>query len=142
MKVNIIHFGFDNQDNFKKALAIRTKVFVHEQNVPSNLEYDGKDEDSVHFLLFLNHKPIATSRYRANNKGFKLERFAVLKEYRGNKFGKMLLDYILEVVPDKTNMYLNSQASAVDFYMNNGFKTIGKAFLEAGIVHYKMMYEN
>ncbi len=141
MQIKITDFDFSDKKLFQKALQIRTIVFVQEQKVPKNLEYDGLDGQAKHFLLFFNDKPIATSRYRITNEGYKLERFAVLKEYRGKHFGKKLLEYILNYVPDKTNVYFNSQVSAVDFYERNGFVTVGQVFYEADIKHYKMVWQ-
>lgn len=140
IKNKCLSFDFDDTDLFKLSIEIRTEVFVREQNVPEDLEYDGLDDKSKHFLLFIDQKAVATSRLRKTNRGYKLERFAVLKDYRKQNYGSYLLEYILNYVDDKTKVYFNSQISSVKFYEKNGFKTLGKSFYEAGIEHYEMIY--
>ncbi len=141
MQIKIIDFNFRDEKSFTEAMKIRNTVFVKEQNVPEELEYDGLDEEAKHFLLYFNDKPIATSRLRTTDQGYKLERFAVLEEYRRKHFGNKLLDYIVKSVKDPKKIYFNSQITAVKFYESNGFFCVGKAFYEAGIKHYKMVYK-
>jgi predicted GNAT family N-acyltransferase len=122
------------------ALNIRREVFVEEQQIDSSLEFDGMDNNCEHYLLYSDKVPIATSRLRKTNEGLKIERFAVLKNYRNVGFGKLLLDKILnDNLKTGERIYLNSQNSALSFYKKNGFKIIGDKFYEAGIEHYKMI---
>jgi len=70
-----------------------------------------------------------------------LERFAVLPEHRNLKIGAFLLKKILEDISfKKEKVYLHLQESALNFYKRNGFKKIGKSFLEANILHYEMIF--
>lgn len=71
-----------NQADLDKAFAIRKKVFVEEQNCPPELEWENEDV-SIHFLAELNGVPCGACRWRKTDAGYKLERFAVLKEFRG-----------------------------------------------------------
>lgn len=140
MQIKIIDFNFRDEEHFAYALEIRTKVFVKEQNVPEELEYDGFDPEAVHFLLYVDSKPVATSRYRITAEGYKLERFAVLEEFRNKGIGKILLEFVIDKIPDKKTIYCNSQTTAANFYKNNGFEIVGDAFYEAGIEHYRMIF--
>ena len=70
-----------NKD-YKLCLEIRRKVFVQEQNIDENLENDDNVVDASYIIAFKELLPIGTARYRKTNLGIKLERFAVLKEYR------------------------------------------------------------
>lgn len=140
MDIDIISFSFTEKELFKQAFRIRTVVFTEEQNVPPSLEYDGEDENCTHFLLFLNKNPIATARIRKVCEGIKLERFAVLKDFRNQQIGKILLNYICDFVSENNLLWLNSQEPAVDFYRRHGFTIIGESFYEAGIKHYKMVW--
>ena len=94
--IQIKKFTFTNKNLIKKAFDIRHKVFVIEQKCPPEIEYEF-EEESTHFLVINNTKPVAAARHRKTNIGYKLERFAVLKEERGKKYGYMILEAILIV---------------------------------------------
>lgn len=127
-----------NQD-LEKVLQIRKKVFVEEQGVPIALENDQKK--ATYFLLETNQIPVATGRYRKTEKGFKIERMAVLPEFRNKGFGSKILHAILNDLENtKEKIYLNAQIKAVDFYLQHDFKISGEKFIEAEIVHFPMEY--
>lgn len=139
--IEIVSFLYKDKELLAKAHEIRTKVFVEEQNVDANLELDDYDKIAQHYLAFIDSYPVATSRWRITDKGIKLERFAVLKEFRNNKIGEKLLTRVLsDVLPYKMEIYLHSQANALNIYLRNGFNIEGNEFEEAGIKHYKMYY--
>ena len=119
--------------------AIRREVFVVEQNCPPELEYEHEDV-SHHFLATANGKPAGACRWRKTENGYKLERFAVLKTFRGLGIGGELVKAALTDLPaDADYVYLNSQTHAVPFYEKLGFEASGPEFEEAGIKHYKMV---
>jgi predicted GNAT family N-acyltransferase len=121
------------------ANEIRRKVFVEEQKVSREEEYDSFEESSIHYLVFLNETPIGTARWRITKEGIKLERFAVLKEYRNTRAGGAVLKQVLEdVIPLDKKIYLNAQITAINFYLKAGFVKEGNEFIEANIRHYKM----
>ncbi len=141
MVIKLLAFSGANTKLFDYAIKIRFKVFCDEQKVDKDIEYDGLDFDAVHFLLTIDDKPAATARYRETNEGIKVERMAVLKEYRGNGYAMLLLRFILnEVKNAKQKIYLHAQSQVVGFYELNHFKTVGNEFLEADIKHFKMEY--
>jgi predicted GNAT family N-acyltransferase len=119
------------------AWAIRKEVFVGEQGVDEALEYEF-EEVCRHFLALAEQKPVGTARWRETDKGIKLERFAVLREYRGMGVGEGLLKAVLSDIPIGQRVYLHAQVAAADFYAKHGFKPIGLMFQEAGIDHYVM----
>ncbi|NTW32437.1 MAG: GNAT family N-acetyltransferase [Bacteroidetes bacterium] len=140
--LSILRFDYSNKIFFKKALGIRTKVFVQEMSIDPKLEYDGFDLTAHHFLLIENNEPIATARWRETIKGIKLERFAVIKEQRGKGIGTLILKEVLkDTIQFSKTIYLHSQHSAVNLYLKNGFEIIGEAFEEAGIRHFYMEYK-
>ena len=142
MAEKIIKFGSDNNDLLNEAFKIRTVVFVDEQKVDHEIEYDGYDPDAVHYILFYNEIPVGTARRRFTDEGIKLERLAVLKSYRGLGLGGALMQFMLDdVLPTEKKIYLNSQADVVDIYKKFDFKRVGEMFVEANIEHYKMLYE-
>ena len=138
--ISIQKFTFENKALREKAFAIRHEVFVIGQNCPKELEYEF-EEESTHFLLFENEVPLATARHRKTEKGFKLERFAVLEFARGQGYGMQILQAILhDLKNEKELKYMHAQQQVVPFYEKVGFKKIGELFKEAGIMHYKMKF--
>lgn len=143
MALSVVNFGFENLDLYKASLKIRQIVFVEEQKVSNDLEIDEYEEVCEYFLLSLDDYPVGTCRYRITDKGIKLERFAILKSYRRNGNGRVLLNAVLSHVNHiKKCIYFHSQVSAVDFYKQFGFNVVGDLFYEAGIPHYEMIQEN
>jgi len=136
--LEIKRFGFQDKDLFETCCSIRIQVFVEEQKVDPELEYD-HEEESHFYLLLYEGKPIATARWRETEKGIKLERFAMLKEFRNLGLGSELLKEVLNDVQklDK-KIYLHSQLMAVRYYERAGFAKVGEKFTEAGIEHYLM----
>ena len=140
--IEVKRFTIEDKNLAEQAFAIRRKVFVDEQGVDQNLEYD-KEDQSKHYLLLLAGRPIAAARWRETEKGIKLERFAVLPEFRNRGFGEIIL---AEVIKDVKTLgkpiYLHSQVRAVPFYERNGFIKEGEMFLEAGIEHIYMKFNH
>ncbi len=128
-----------NQEQLDKAFHIRRIVFVEEQNCPPELEWEDEDV-STHFLATINNEPAGACRWRKTDAGYKLERFAVLKAYRGRKVGQALVTAALADLPeDATYIYLNAQLDAMGLYAKSGFVAEGPQFEEAGIQHFKMV---
>ena len=139
--IEVKRFNVLDKDLAEHAFSIRRKVFVEEQGVDPDLEYD-KEDQAHHYLLLLAGKPIATARWRETDQGIKLERFAVLPEFRNRGFGEIILEEVLkDVIPAGKTIYLHSQSRAVPFYERNGFLKEGEMFVEAGIEHYYMKLE-
>ena len=137
----IIRFDYENTDLLNDAFAIRRLVYIEEQKVPEEEEFEF-EEESVHYLIFHKKKPVGTARYRITEKGVKLERFAILKEVRGKGFGKAILIHLLnEVRPLGRAIYLNAQTTAIEFYKLQSFIICGPKFMEAGIEHYPMEFD-
>jgi predicted GNAT family N-acyltransferase len=127
-----------NSTDLERAFAIRRQVFCLEQNVPEDIEMDEFDEDATHILAYINDNPVGTARWRFTEDGAKMERFAVLNEYRGKGVGEALVNYTLGKLKDYDCIYLNAQESVIKFYEKFGFDVVGDRFYEADIPH-KMM---
>ena len=142
---NIFVKNIKDKFDKKKAFEIRNKVFCEEQKVSKIIEFDGMDEFCNHYLAKFNEFPIGTARVREKKGGiYKIERMAVLKEYRMKGAGKALIEEILDqylTIRKTNNLILNSQIKAKDFYKNFGFVEVGKEFIEAKIKHIKMIYK-
>ncbi len=138
----VVKFSFEDKELLNIAFDIRRQVFVEEQNVSEKEEFEF-EEDCVHFLIYHKRKALGTARHRFTDKGVKLERFALLKEGRGIGLGYDLLRYVLtDARQYKKHIYLNAQASVVNFYKQQGFVIDGSKFFEANILHYPMSFEN
>jgi len=128
--------------DLEKVFAVRRDVFVEEQDCPPELEWEFEDV-SHHFLATIDGEPAGAARWRKTDKGYKLERFAVLNKYRGFGIGKMLVRSVLDDLPaDADCIYLHAQVQVVSLYEKFGFKTEGDEFEEAGIRHFKMIKNN
>jgi len=139
--MKIISFDIQDKIHADLAFAIRQKVFVEEQKVDGDEEYDEHESIATHYLVFVDDKPAATSRWRYTDKGIKLERFSVLPEFRNKGIGAALVKHVLsDVVPFGKIIYLHAQVAAMNVYARNGFEPIGELFYEANIPHYKMIY--
>lgn len=129
-------------ENFKIAQQIRCQVFVKEQGVDPVLEMDVFDKTASHYLFFSNDVAVGTARWRFTEFGIKLERFAILKEFRGLGYGAQLVSAVLkDISSQEKSIYLNSQVNVLNFYQKLGFVSQGSQFEEAGIYHYKMIFK-
>lgn len=118
--------------------AIREAVFVREQGVPLEIEWDGLDSTCLHVLAHEAHgRPVGTARMLDDGK---IGRMAVLTEWRGRGVGSALVDALLEVAADRGRscVHLAAQTHAIEFYAKQGFQVVGEVFLEAGIPHCAM----
>jgi predicted GNAT family N-acyltransferase len=137
-------FPVSTEEELKVCFDIRRAAFVAEQNVPADLEMDRKDSAARHFGVLVDGEIIGTCRVRLVGSAAKIERVAILKDYRGKGIGRILMRYILNEMrrdPTIELFRLSSQAYAVPFYEKLGFKTRGSEYLEAGIPHYDMVLE-
>ncbi len=125
----------------KKILSsIRRQVFIEEQKVPEEMEWDEYDVSSVHCLALVNGKAVGTGRLMNNGQ---IGRMAVLKNYRGKGIGTAVLRFLIDQHQSRSNtpITIHAQTHAIDFYKNLGFVINGDEFDEAGIPHYEMILD-
>jgi len=135
----ILSFSIKDITLYKTALNIREKVFVEEQKVARLLEVEN-EESATFYLLFVDEIAVGTGRWRKTKSGIKLERFAILPEYRNKNLGTVLLKKVLADLEQQSgNIYLHSQLKAIPYYERQGFRKIGDLFVEAGIKHFEMI---
>lgn len=121
--------------------AIRTEVFIHEQHVPEELEWDGEDAHAIHVLASDNTgKPIGTGRLLQHGAQAHIGRMAVRLAWRGQGVGSSVLQSLLMEARagGAKSVFLNAQTDAVPFYARFDFVREGAEFLDAGIPHYRM----
>ena len=124
------------------AAALRTEVFVEEQEIPQELEWDEHDAKALHALV-LNKlgQPVATGRLlQPEPKRAQVGRMAVSKPLRGGNLGRMVINALIEAARQRGNhdVILHAQCSAEGFYRRLGFKAHGEVFQDAGIDHIEM----
>jgi len=122
------------------VLSIRRDVFIRGLNIPEHMEIDENEDVATYVLAYTKNKPVGTARWRETKRGVKLERFAVLGEYRSNGIGGKMTKFILNNLNKSQLIYLYAQESAIKFYEKLGFKSVGNLFEEVGIKHQKMIY--
>lgn len=120
---------------------IRTAVFQTEQGVDPALEFDGEDEGAIHLVAYRHEQPIGTARIRMiSDRLAKLERMAVLSQYRGQGVGRQIMERAIGFLKSKNipEVKMNAQIQAQPFYQKLGFSAHGQEFEEAGIPHIEM----
>ena len=139
--IEIKSFTSADKALYDKALEIRQQVFIDELNVDPTLEIEN-EESCKFYLIFVNEKVAGTARWRETDKGIKLERFALLPEFRNQGTGSILLKRILDdILPFNKKIYLHAQLNAVRYYERQGFVKSGDIFTEAFIQHYLMIFQ-
>ena len=142
MDLQIVSFKTSNDILFQQVREIRDVVFIQEQQVEEQDEFDEFEDECEHFLMSYRDKPIGTARWRVIADKVKLERFAVLKDFRGKRYGDQLLQAVIKSAQkENKTMYLHAQLKAIPFYERQGFKKVGHLFVECEIEHYKMIRE-
>lgn len=142
VKVNIGEYHVQSGDwagLSARARPLRHQVFVLEQGVPQEMEWDEFDPSSRHALAVdAGGNAIGTGRLLTDGH---IGRMAVLPEWRSKGVGAALLRYLMEVARSRgmNRLVLNAQTHAAPFYARFGFAPEGEEFIEAGIPHITMM---
>lgn len=133
MKVVIAKTQKEITDNF----YVRGMVFVVEQQIDYEIEFDGLDSECVLFVCYKDSLPVGAARLYKGKVG----RVATLSDYREQGIGKALMEFI-EVYAISHNLYqlkLHAQLHVKDFYDKLGYTALGEVFQEADIDHIKMI---
>ncbi|HEY9860901.1 MAG TPA: GNAT family N-acetyltransferase [Candidatus Obscuribacterales bacterium] len=122
--------------------TIRHLVFQVEQGVTPALDFDGLDSESQHIVASINGHAVGTTRLRhLDERTVKIERLAVLPEFRNQGIGRQIMEATLELLtqsPQVKTVQLHAQLYIKDLYQKLGFVQVGDVFEEAGILHVKM----
>lgn len=128
-------------ENAEAIRKLRKIVFIIEQGVDPKIEWDGRDHLCQHAIAITNAgEEIATGRILPTGH---IGRIAVLANWRGKGVGSAILKKLMMIAEDGQfpKVYLNSQTHALAFYQRFGFITEGPFFMEAGILHQRMIYK-
>lgn len=119
------------------AGGVRTEVFVREQGIPAEPEWDEDDARSLHCVAYQDDRPIATGRLLPDGH---IGRMAVLAAHRRTGVGGMILRRLVDAARDRGDAHveLSAQSYVVDFYARHGFVAQGAPYDEVGIPHQRM----
>lgn len=135
LRVELVEWGKE-EPNIR---AIRETVFIREQAVPVELEWDGLDPLCFHVLAWnASGEAIGTARMQRTGT---IGRMAVVISWRGRGVGQAMLQRLLNLAAKQglSSVTLSAQTHAVGFYERAGFHVIGEPFMDAGIPHRKMV---
>jgi len=133
----------ENGDELASAFSVRRSVFIQEQDVPEEEEWDEVDKKATHVIAIDDGKVVGTGRLMFYEEEARVERIAVLSEYRKKGIGSQITRFLIERAKEKdpSTISANVQTRALDFYGKLGFVPIGNTFLDAGIEHIKTVLE-
>lgn len=125
------------QDAENKLRAVRTPVFIQEQFVTPEFEWDEIDSSAVHLIALFEDEPIACLRIIHYEK---IGRMAVIKKWRGNGLGAALLNMAIKICKEHGSKYLflSAQTHAINFYLKAGFKQTSDVYTDVDIPHVDM----
>ncbi|MFB6228635.1 MAG: GNAT family N-acetyltransferase [Halobacteriales archaeon] len=139
----------ETDEGYEDALSVRYSVFVDEQGVDPDLEVDDHEEESTHFVAYEAGDPVGVARLREyehvptverEKPTAKIERMAVLRNYRGRGLGRTILEAVEETARKQgfERARLHAQIRSAGFYEALGYERVSEEFEEAGIPHVAM----
>lgn len=122
---------------------IRQVVFIDEQQVPPDLEWDAEDAHATHFLLTVDERQMGTARLLSDGRIGRIGRVALLPQARGKGLGRQLMLAVMQQAQQQgmTRLTLSAQTHALDFYRQLGFVPCSEVYLDAGIPHQSMNWD-
>ncbi|WP_419209564.1 GNAT family N-acetyltransferase [Photobacterium leiognathi subsp. mandapamensis] len=117
--------------------TVREQVFIQEQQIDPEIEFDNLDSAAVHVLVMDGEQPLGTGRILSDGH---IGRIAIMKAARGQGLGAKVVQALVEYAQQQgyPRLDLGAQTHAVDFYRKLGFMPYGDEFMEANIPHQAM----
>lgn len=130
-----------NESQLNDAFFVRKQVFVDEQHVPAEEEYDAYESSAQHVVLYDEDVPIGAGRFRITDGIGKMERICVLSSHRQKGAGKLIMEALEAVAKEQSlpKLKLHAQTHAESFYHKLGYETVSDVFMEADIPHVVMV---
>lgn len=133
------------KDDIEICHKLRETIFIKEQNVPVSVEKDDKDNLAIHFLLLNDDNiPVGVGRVVADNNTAVIGRVGIMKEFRKNGFGAILMRNIIDYCKCQgfKKMTLSAQEHALDFYKKLNFEIVSDRYISpSNIPHLKMQLD-
>ena len=138
-RVALVVRDADFTADFASIRRVRETVFIDEQRVPRDLEFDERDPLCRHVLVFDGATPVGTGRLDLDYDG-KVGRVAVVATHRRGGVGRAVMERLHAIAheADQPRLWCHAQLTAVPFYERLGYVSSGPMFLEAGIEHVLM----
>lgn len=129
-----------SSDLYRLGCNLRREVFMQEQGVSLEDEFDGKDKDATHCVAVFQGNVVGVLRILWLLDFAKIGRFAIRKKWRGQHLGQELFQFAVNHIEQKgqSRIMLEAQADRVGFYEAFGFSAYGDGYLDAGILHQAM----
>ncbi|MBC6975832.1 GNAT family N-acetyltransferase [Bacillus sp. Xin] len=130
-------------EQLRDAFSVRKQVFVEEQHVSAEEEYDQFEEISKHVVIYDGDIPVGAGRFRIVDGIGKMERICVLASHRKKGIGKIIMDSLEAYAKEESlpKLKLHAQTHAESFYKKLGYETASDVFMEADIPHVVMIKE-
>ncbi|MFJ8530196.1 GNAT family N-acetyltransferase [Bacillus sp. NPDC094106] len=127
----------------RDAFSVRKQVFVEEQRVSAEEEYDQFEEIAKHIVVYDDNIPVGAGRLRTVDGIGKVERICVLASHRKKGIGKIIMDALEAYAMEESlpKLKLHAQTQAESFYKKLGYQTVSDVFIEADIPHVVMIKE-
>lgn len=123
-----------------EGFRLRREVFIVEQNVPADMEFDADDLTAFHYVAVMSGEVCGTLRVIHAEDCVKIGRVVVSLPWRGKGIASAMMRQAMEAhghVRDN-RFYLTAQSDKIAMYERFGFKTYGDEFFEVGIPHFHM----
>jgi len=131
----------ENDSELEGAFQVRRVVFIEEQKIDEDEEYDGLDHEALQMIVKNGDETIGTARVRVLSEDVaKIERMAVLRPFRRKGIGSGIMSFLASELTMRhiKHVVLHAQYIVIPFYEACGYSTRGSPFWEAGIKHIKM----
>ncbi|ACZ61987.1 acetyltransferase, GNAT family [Dehalococcoides mccartyi VS] len=131
----------ENENILQMVFALRYRVFVTEQGIDPDTEYDLYDKTARHLVIHNGERALACCRIRMLDKSLaKIERVAVDIDHRKFGLGRKMMNYAVSMLKTENvdRVVVHAQTSALGFYTSLGYAPDGESFIEDGIEHIKM----
>ena len=126
MDIKIEGFSSLKSKYYQATLNIRASVFVEELAYDKHLEFDGKDDGAMHYILFYDMVPAGCARWNEKSGEISIDRFCISKEFRKRGLALVLIKFIVsELLPSKKRISILSSDDGFIFFTQAGFKDSG-----------------
>lgn len=133
--IEVVNVTFEGE-NEQHIRSIRERVFINEQAISPEIEFDGLDNVAMHSLILCNGKPVGTGRILTDGH---IGRIAILSDFRGQGLGAKIVLSLVQEAENKgyPRVYLGAQKHAIDFYAKLGFKLLVMSFYRLELCTYR-----
>ena len=128
---------FFGEENLEDVYALRRTVFIEEQKIAPEDEYEGDDGACIHTVLYEDNVPVSTGRIKITKDDYIIGRVATPAPYRGRGYATAVMQALIKAccIMGSERQILHAQLTAQSFYEKLGFTPYGEVFEEAGIPH-------